>query len=68
MAGKQFSYIYHIVTREGTDKKFWMRIGTAWHNKDGSINCQFDCFPAGTPNIQIRKPTEKDESGANFGE
>ena len=64
---KSFMAIFAIIEREGKKTedgkpvKFWNRIGTAWQNKDGSYNLQFDTFPVGGANIQMRVPAEKEE-------
>ena len=57
--------IYGIkeIENKGAKKSYWTRIGIAHVNKDGSLNCYFDFFPARTDNgkitIQIREKTEK---------
>lgn len=61
---KNFRVIYHIVTRGEGDKskKYWNRVGTAWENKDGSVNLEFDEFPCdGGKNLQIRDYVEKEK-------
>lgn len=36
--------IYGIIKRDGQEKGHWTRIGTAFVNRDGSINLRFDLF------------------------
>ena len=49
------------VDSKGEKKNFWQRIGIAYKNSDGSINCYFDYFPSDSKiKIQIR---EKKENG-----
>ena len=46
------------VERDGTKESFWNRIGSAWINRDGSINVKLFLTP---PNgeIHLRKPKPK---------
>jgi hypothetical protein len=37
--------VYTIVERPGADKKFWVRIGTAFTNRDSSLNVHLDASP-----------------------
>jgi len=41
-------------------KKRWLRIGTAFPNKDGSINVILDAFPT-NGKLNIRDPKERDD-------
>ena len=46
-----------VVTRGEGKKSYWTRIGTAFKNRDGSLNLRFDYLPAdlaGTT-IQVRE-------------
>jgi len=45
--------VYTIVERERDGRKFWVRIGTAFKNRDGSLNVALDALPAnGTLHIR----------------
>ena len=47
--------IFGVVQREGMEKGFWTRIGTAFQNQDGSWNLRFDYLPTDrTVTIQMR--------------
>lgn len=47
--------VYTIVERERDGKKFWIRIGSAFRNRDGSMNAVLDAVPVnGT--LHIREP------------
>ena len=37
--------VYTIVEREKDKKKLWIRIGTAFRNRDGSLNAMLDAVP-----------------------
>jgi hypothetical protein len=40
---------------------FWLRVGTAFPNKDGSTNLYMDAWPAGTVNrLQVREMSDED--------
>ena len=40
---------------------FWLRVGSAFPNKDGSTNLYMDAWPAGTVNrLQVREMTDED--------
>jgi hypothetical protein len=54
-AGKGSLVVYTIVERERDGKKFWVRIGAAFRNRDGSMNVMLDAVPVnGT--MHIREP------------
>lgn len=46
--------VYTIVER-GAGRRFWVRIGAAFTNRDGSIAVRLDAFPADRT-LQIRDP------------
>ena len=37
--------VYTIVERPGVEKKFWVRIGSAFVNRDQSLNVKLDASP-----------------------
>lgn len=55
--------VYTIVARERDGRKFWVRIGTAFRNRDGSLNAILDAVPTnGT--LHIRAFRAASEGGA----
>lgn len=58
MAGKPTHTAWTV--REGKDAKkgFWVEIGGAWTNKDGSLTVELDAFPV-NGRMVIRERTEK---------
>lgn len=46
---------------ERQGKTYWMRIGSAYINNDGSTNVYLDAYPA-NGKLQIRDLDERDES------
>ena len=46
------------------EKSYWNRIGTAYHNHDGSMNIILECLPR-DGKVQIREQTDREkEKGA----
>ena len=46
---------------EGKDKNFWVRIGTGFECKDGSLNLKFNFLPTDLKTtIQVREPRPRD--------
>lgn len=61
--------LFGVVQREGMEKGFWTRIGTAFQNQDGSWNLRFDYVPT-DPSVTIqmrvvRSGDDGSERGAN---
>ena len=56
--------IFGVVQREGMEKGFWTRIGTAFQNQDASWNLRFDYLPTDpTATVQMRPVSSaKEES------
>ena len=55
--------VYTIIEKPGSDKSFWAKIGSAWINRDQSINIQLDALPV-NGKLHVREPSERPE-GAN---
>ncbi len=50
---KPYKVVYTIVQRARDGKKFWLRIGAAFTNRDGSLNVHLDAMPV-NGQLQIR--------------
>ncbi len=51
-------------TKDGGEKTYWTRIGIAYENKDGSLNCYLDYVPTSKEIVlNIRDPKEKENKG-----
>lgn len=46
---------------EGSEKKFWVKIGSAFVNKDKSLNVYLDAIPI-NGKLHLRKPSSKPKS------
>lgn len=57
-AGKKNLAVFAIVERDR--RTFWIRVGNAWTNRDGSITLSLDAVPIGTNKLQIREPRFED--------
>lgn len=56
--------VYTIVDREADKKSFWLRIGSAFINRDGSLNVTLDAFPV-SGRLHIRDLPENGEKDPN---
>ena len=58
--------IFGVVQREGMEKGFWTRIGTAFQNHDASWNLRFDYLPTDpTATVQMRPVASAREGAAS---
>jgi hypothetical protein len=61
--------VYTIVERQRDARKFWVRIGTAFRNRDGSMNVILDAMPTnGTIHIRAVRPLGSDLREAPLAE
>jgi len=56
---------YTVVERNKDGRKFWVRVGAAFVNRDGSLNVRLDAMPV-NGELQIRdyQPREARESSS----
>ena len=58
--------LFGVVQREGMEKGFWTRIGTAFQNQDGSWNLRFDYLPTDpSVTIQMRAVRSAEQAAQN---
>lgn len=57
-------YIYVITSNKG--RTFWTKIGVAFVNRDGSLNCKLNCLPI-TGELHIRDAVERADARAPDG-
>jgi len=56
--------VYTITEREKDGKKFWVRLGTAFRNRDGSLNATLDGMPTnGTLHIRELRANDQPREG-----
>ena len=58
---KRFDVLQPIERKNGGT--FWMRVGTAFENRDGSLNIYLDALPLGGK-LQVRESREPEEAEA----
>jgi hypothetical protein len=51
--------VFTIIEKEGFEKKFWVRVGACFTNRDGSFNVLLDALPT-NGRLHIRTRTEND--------
>lgn len=64
-SGKTKRVAYTIVER-GEGKNFWLRVGTAFENRDGSLNVYLDAIPV-NGRLQIREYQPDEERDGSQG-
>ena len=57
---RQPRVVYTVIEREGT-RSFWLRVGAAWTNRDGSVTLRLDALPVNGV-LQIRDADERREA------
>lgn len=55
---REYKVVYTIVERPRDGRKFWLRVGTAFTNVDGSLNVYLDAVPT-NGQLQIRDRTDE---------
>lgn len=63
MATKPTHTIYTVREGKGDKKGFWVQIGSAWTNKDGSLSAELDALPV-NGRVVIRERRAQDEQSA----
>jgi hypothetical protein len=62
---RKWKVVYTIVEKHGQpEKKFWVRVGSAFVNRDQSLNVRLDAMPTnGTLHIRDYDPDGRDARG-----
>ena len=60
MEASKIKYIY-VITGKG-ERKFWTKVGVAFVNRDGSLNCKLDSLPV-DGELHIRDAAPREERG-----
>jgi hypothetical protein len=61
-SGKKVLAVY-VIAERGRGPNHWIRVGSAFTNRDGSMNLLLDALPFGTNRLQIREPRLEDVRG-----
>jgi hypothetical protein len=59
--GRKPLAVYAIVDRKDGQKSFWIKVGAAFVNRDGSTSLLLDAFPIGTNRLQVREARDWDK-------
>lgn len=62
MEQAKMKFVY-VITGKG-ERKFWTKVGVAFVNKDGSLNCKLDSLPVGGE-LHIRDYVVRDPRDAS---
>lgn len=65
-SSKRFRAVYAVVPKQD-GKDVWLRVGTAFENRDGSETVVLDAVPVGGK-LQIRDYQPRDQAGQRNGE
>jgi len=60
-AGRKNLAVYAVVERKEGMRPYWMKIGAAFTNRDGSLTLVLDAFPSSTNRLQVREPRVFDD-------
>lgn len=60
MSDKKPKGVFVIIEREGREKSYWMRVGTAFVNRDDSLNLFLDALPVGNK-LHVRDIKERED-------
>jgi hypothetical protein len=56
LAGRKNLAVYAVVERKEGMRPYWLKIGAAFTNRDGSLTLVLDAFPSSTNRLQVREP------------
>lgn len=62
MESTKMKHVY-VITGKG-ERKFWTKVGVAFVNRDGSLNCKLDSLPV-DGELHIRDYSPRDERSPN---
>ena len=60
LASRPFQTVYTIVERERDGQSFWLKIGAAFTNRDGSLHVKLDAMPT-NGQLHIRESKTQEE-------
>jgi hypothetical protein len=65
--GRKPLSVYAVLDRKDGGKPYWMKVGAAFTNRDGSLTVVLDAFPASTNRLQIREQRFPEDAQAGNG-
>lgn len=63
MANQGRKELFAVIERGDGERGFWVKIGAAFENRDGSWSLVFDAFPTNGGRVQMRDPYDPDRDG-----
>ncbi|HET8724676.1 MAG TPA: hypothetical protein VFM53_10785 [Anaeromyxobacteraceae bacterium] len=60
-SGRKPLAVYAVLDRKDGGRPFWLKIGAAFTNRDGSLTAVLDAVPTGTNRLQIREQRAAEE-------
>jgi hypothetical protein len=65
--GRKPLSVYAVLDRKDGGRPYWMKVGAAFTNRDGSLSVVLDAFPASTNRLQIREQRSPEEARPGNG-
>jgi hypothetical protein len=57
-SGRKPLGVYAVLERKEGQRPFWLKVGAAFVNRDGSFSVLLDAVPLGTNRLQVREMRE----------
>jgi hypothetical protein len=65
--GRKPLSVYAVLDRKDGARPYWMKVGAAFTNRDGSLTVVLDAFPSSTNRLQIREQRFPEEGRPGNG-
>jgi len=65
--GRKPLSVYAVLDRKDGGRPFWLKVGAAFTNRDGSLTVVLDAFPSSTNRLQIREQRFPDDARPGNG-
>ena len=65
--GRKPLSVYAVLDRKDGAKPYWLKVGAAFTNRDGSLTVVLDAFPSSTNRLQIREQRFPEEGRPQNG-
>ena len=66
-SGRKPLSVYAVLDRKDGGRPFWLKVGAAFTNRDGSLTVVLDAFPSSTNRLQIREQRFPDDARPGNG-
>ncbi len=65
--GRKPLAVYAVLDRKDGARPYWLKVGAAFTNRDGSLTVVLDAFPSSTNRLQIREQRVPEEGRPGNG-